>query len=107
MQEYRERLVLGSDQRQPERGRKRRHDQGAAQRLAPFGKAGDERQRRKPRHRGDGRNNTDPRRVDPDRLQPHREERQMGADEAEQRAVKQRQPRGESPGGRLRCDGDL
>ena len=34
--------------------------------------------------------------VDPDRLQPHREERQMGADQAEQRAVKQRQPRRES-----------
>ena len=28
----------------------------------------------------------------PDRLQPHREKRQMGADQAEQRAVKQRQP---------------
>ena len=45
--------------------------------------------------------------IDPDRLQPDREERQMGADQAEQRAVKQRQPRRESPGRALRCDGDL
>ena len=34
--------------------------------------------------------------VDADRLQPHRKKRQMRADEAEQRAVKQRQPRRES-----------
>ena len=106
-QEYRERLVLGPDQRKADCGRKGRKPHPAAQGLAPFGKARQERQHRETRHRGHRRNDTDPRRIDPDRPQPHREKRQMGADEAEQRAVKQRQPGGESPGGRLRCDGDL
>ena len=83
----------------PERGQQRPSTiMRAAQRLAPFGEAGHERQDREPRHRRNRRDDPDPRRVDPDRLQPHREERQMGADQAEQRAVKQRQPRRESLG---------
>ena len=105
--ENRERLMLGSDHRKPERGRKRRDDHGAAQRPAPFSEAGHQRQNREPRHRRNCRDDPDPRCVDPDRLQPHREKRQMGAGEAKHCAVKQRQPGCKSPGRRLRCDADL
>ena len=76
-------------------------------RLTAFGKAGHERQYREP---GDGRyrrDDPDPRRVDPDRLQPHREERQIGAAEAEHRGVKQRQSHRELLGHGLRWSGDL
>ena len=63
-QEDRERLGLGSDQRKAERGGKRRNHHAAAQRLSALGKPGEERQHREPRHRGDGRNDTDPGCVD-------------------------------------------
>ena len=106
-EEYQQRLMLGADHRESERGRKGRDDHRAAQRLTPFGQAGHERQDRKSRHGRHRRDDPDPRGIDPDRLQPHREERQIGAAEPEQRAVKQRQPRRESPGLVPRCDGDL
>jgi len=63
--------------------------------------------RRETRHRGHGRDHPDPGCIDADRFQPDREERQVRADEAEARAVDQRQPGRESPGGGLRSDGDL
>ena len=56
---------------------------------------------------GTARDHPYPKCIDPDRLQPDREKRQMGADHAEHRAVKQRQPGGELPRRALRSDGDL
>ena len=44
--------MLGSQDAKPERGGKGGHDHAAAQGLAPFRKAGHQRQRRKPGHRG-------------------------------------------------------
>jgi hypothetical protein len=106
-EEHQDRLMLGSDHRKAERGRKGGDNHGTAYRLTPFGKAGHERQNREPRHRRNCRDDPDPRRVDSNRLQPYREKRQVGAQEAKQRGVKQRQPRRESAGRHLRCDGDL
>jgi len=45
--------------------------------------------------------------VDPDRLEPHREERQLGADEAEQRAVKTAPAASRIASTCRRSDGDL
>ena len=98
--------MLGAENRKPERGHDACDDDGAAQRLPLFGKARHEWQEREPRHRRDRRDDPDPERVDPDRLQPHREKRQMGPHHAKHRAVEQRQPCRESPGGLLRSDGD-
>ncbi len=87
-EKYQQRPMLGSDHQKPERSGKGCGDHGTAQRVTPFGEAGHERQNCEPGHRGNGGDDADPRRVDPDRLEPHREERQMGADQSEQRAVK-------------------
>ena len=83
--------MLGADHGKSERGGKGGGDHGAAQRVAPFGKAGHDRQDREPRDRGHRRDDPDPAGIDADRLQPHREKRQVAADEAEQGAVEQRQ----------------
>ena len=99
--------MLGSDHRKTKRGHERRDDHGDAQRPVPFGKAGYQWQNREPRHRRNCRDDSDPRRVNPDRLQPHREKRQLRAREAKHCSVEQRQPRRESPGRRFRCGGDL
>jgi len=100
-------LMLGADNRQSQRRRERRDDDGVAQRLPPFGQTGHEGEHRKAGDGGNRRDDPDPGRLDPDRLQPDREERQIGTEQSEYGAVKQRQPRRESPGRRLRCDGDL
>ena len=95
-QEYRQRLMQCADHREPERGQKSRGDQRGAQRLVLVDQSGDERQDREPRHRRHRRDDADPRRVNPDRLQPDREKRQLRPEQAEHRAIKQRQPRRES-----------
>jgi len=87
-QEYQHGPLLGTDGGKADGGRKRGDDQRSPQRIAPFGQAGDERQGGKSRQRRHCGNNTDPRRVDPDGLQPHREKRQLGAPQSKQRAVK-------------------
>jgi len=88
--------VLQTDEREPDRGANPHHDDAAAERLVPFRKARHEWQRRETRHRGHGRDHPDPGCIDADRFQPDREERQVRADEAEARAVDQRQPGRES-----------
>ena len=98
--------MLGSDRRESERGCEGGKDQRSTYRLALFGKAGHDRQYRKPGHRRGRHDEPDPGRVDVDGLQPDREKRQMRADQPEQRTVKQRQPRRKSPGRNLRWDGD-
>jgi hypothetical protein len=99
--------MLGAQDEKAQGGGEGGHDDGPAQGLAPFRKAGHQRKHRKPGHRGDGRDQPYPKRINPDRLQPDREKRQVGAGHAEQRAVKQRHPRRETPGCTLRSDGDL
>ena len=94
-----ERQMLRADDGKPDRGRKRRDHDGAAQRVTPLGKAGDEGQHGEARHRGNGGDDADPGRIDADRLQPHREVRQMGADQPEAGGIDQRQRASESPGG--------
>ena len=78
----------------------------AAERLASFGKVGDEWQGREARHGRDGADDPDPGRVDADRPQPDGEKRQLDAGQAEQRAIEQRQPGGKPGRERLRRNGD-
>ena len=106
-QQHHQRQVLGADHGKAERGRKGGHGQRPAQRIAPVGRARDERQHREPGQRGHRGNDADPRRIDADRLQPDREKRQVGTHRSERRAIEQRQPASESLRRNLRCDGDL
>jgi hypothetical protein len=106
-EEHSERLMLHPHHDKPERRREGRRDHRAAHRPLRFRKACDERQQCEARHGGRRGDHPDPRGINPDRLQPNREERQIGAAQTERRAVKQPQPNRESPGVALRCDGDL
>ena len=106
-QEHQHRQMLGAQDEKAQGGGKGGHDDAAAQGLTPFRKARHQRQHRKSGHRGNGRDQPYPKRIDPDRLQPDREKRQMGAGHAEQRAVEQRHPRRELLRCVLRSDGDL
>jgi hypothetical protein len=99
--------MLGAECEKAERRGKRGDDDGRAQGLAAFRKARHQRKDREPGHRGDRRDETYPKRIDPDRLQPYREKRQVGAGHPEQRGVKQRHPGRETAGCILRSCGEL
>jgi len=71
--------------------------------MPSFGKCGNEGQDGEARHRRNGGNDADPCGIDADRAQPDREERQVRADQSEQRAVKYGHPNGEL----ARSHGDL
>ncbi len=87
-EKYQHRLMLGAENGKPERRRKGRYHDSAAERMAPFGESGHKGQNGEARHRRDRRDDPDPESIDPDRLQPNREKRQMGAHHTEHRAVK-------------------
>jgi hypothetical protein len=74
---------LRADSGQSQRGRKGRQDQGLAQRMMAFGKAGDDGKNGETCHRGNGGDDADPERIEPDRPQPDRKERQMNAGQAD------------------------
>ncbi len=69
----------------------------------PLGRRRHERQDREAGERRRCRDDADPGDIDADRLQPDREERQMDADDAESRGVKQADPHGKSTSNGLPC----
>jgi hypothetical protein len=99
--------MLAADDGEAEHGREGGEHQGTAQGVMAFGEGGHQRQNGEARHGGDGDDDTDPRRLDPDGLQPHREERQMSSEHPEQGAVKKPERAGKLTRRSIRYHGDL
>src|SRR5215510_452448 len=99
--------MLRANGGQSQRGREGRQNQGAAQRVTAFGKAGDDGKNGEARHRGNGGDDADPERIEPDRPQPDRKERQMNAGQTEQGPIEETQAAPKAPRSLTRSDGDF
>ncbi|MGY4416380.1 hypothetical protein ACVWW4_008116 [Bradyrhizobium sp. LB7.1] len=105
-QEQRQRLSLQADGCKSDRRREHGHHDAGANGMSLFGKGRDLRQRGEARDRRQRVDEADPGRVDADRLQPDRKERQMRTRHREHGRVEHGEAHGESPLLRYR-DGDL